>query len=76
MSCIKYNIELLENCKQQYQLLHQYLMLLKNNNQQIKLLEKHVDNLTQSVNVIINIIDDINVFLFCIFVLQIFILFK
>jgi hypothetical protein len=76
MSCIKYNIELLDNCKQQYQLLHKYLMLLKNNNQQIKLLEKHVDNLTQSMNEMTNKINDINVFLFSIFVLQIFILFK
>ncbi len=76
MSCLKYNVELLDNCKQQYKLLYKYLILLKNNNQQIKLLEKNVDNLMQLMNEITNKISDINVFLFCIFVLQIFILFK
>jgi|LauGreDrversion4_2_1035121.scaffolds.fasta_scaffold02082_10 hypothetical protein len=76
MSCLKYNVELLDNCKQQYKLLYKYLILLKNNNQQIKLLEKNVDNLMQSMNELTNKISDINVFLFCIFVLQIFILFK
>lgn len=76
MSCLKYNIEMLENCKQQYNLLYKYMYVLKSNNQQIKTLEKKINDMVLLMNEITNRINDINVFLLCIFILQIFILFK